>query len=57
MMWHGPCQRYNKPEARRYTLIMKNSSENNFLRDVGIVCLANHEVGTHYVSLRNPSNA
>lgn len=50
MMWHGPNQRYNKPEARKFTLIVKNSSENCFLRETGIVCLANHEIGTHYVT-------
>ena len=50
MMWHGPNLRYNKPEARRFTLIIKNSMENQLMRELGIQCLADHEIGTHYVS-------
>ena len=50
MMWHGPNVKRNKPEARRHTLIIKNSPDNFYLRQHGIICLANHEIGTHYVS-------
>ncbi|XP_072021972.1 microtubule-associated tyrosine carboxypeptidase 1-like [Amphiura filiformis] len=51
LRWFGPCNRYNKPEARKYSLWMKNSLDNAFLRDKGIKCLADHEIGTHF--LRN----
>lgn len=50
MMWHGPNVKRNKPEARRHTLIVKNSPDNFYMRQQGIICLANHEIGTHYVS-------
>ena len=51
MMWHGPSLKYNRPEARRYTLLLNsNPSENAFLRENGIICLADHEIGTHFVS-------
>ena len=50
MMWHGPNLRANRPEARKYTLIIKNCTENQMLRERGIYCLANHEIGTHFVS-------
>ena len=51
MMWHGPSQKYNKPEARKFSLILNSSnSENIFLREYGIRCLADHEIGTHFVS-------
>lgn len=51
--WHGPNIRYNKPEARRHTLVIKNSNDNIYLREQGIVCLANHEIGTHYIRSLN----
>ena len=50
MMWHGPGTKYNKPEARKYTLCIKKSSENAFLSEHGIKALADHEIGTHFVS-------
>ncbi|CAH1800094.1 unnamed protein product [Owenia fusiformis] len=52
MAWHGPNQRYNKPEARKYNFWIK-SKENIYLRDRGIKCLANHEIGTHYTRTLN----
>ncbi|XP_074656244.1 microtubule-associated tyrosine carboxypeptidase 1-like [Tubulanus polymorphus] len=48
MCWQGPNIRYNKPEARKYTLWIKNSSENTLLREHGIKGLADHEIGTHF---------
>lgn len=56
MMWHGPNLRYNRPELRRYSLIIKNSTENGYLRKNGLQCLANHEIATHYVSFCNSYN-
>jgi hypothetical protein len=50
MMWHGPGTKYNRPEARKYTLCVKKSTENAFLRENGIKALADHEIGTHFVS-------
>ena len=50
MTWYGPNVRYNKPEARNYVLWLKNSSSSFFLREHGIKALANHEIGTHFVS-------
>jgi len=43
----------NKPEARRHTLIVKNSPDNFYMRQQGIICLANHEIGTHYIRTLN----
>lgn len=50
MVWHGPSVKYNKPEARKFTLCLKTSEENMFLRKYGIKGLADHEIGTHFVS-------
>ena len=50
MVWHGPNVRFNKPEARKFTLCLKSSEENIFLREHGIKGLADHEIGTHFVS-------
>ncbi|XP_038049335.1 uncharacterized protein KIAA0895-like [Patiria miniata] len=48
MSWRGPCLRYNKPEARKYSMWIKNSEDNVYLREHGIHCLANHEIATHF---------
>ncbi|XP_061193551.1 uncharacterized protein LOC133201768 isoform X1 [Saccostrea echinata] len=48
MMWVGPHAKYNKPEARSYSFWIKNTEDNNFLREWGIRCLADHEIGTHF---------
>ncbi|KAF6029041.1 hypothetical protein EB796_012651 [Bugula neritina] len=53
MMWHGPHVKQNRPEARKHTLIIKNSADNFYLREQGIICLANHEIGTHYLRSLN----
>ena len=45
MTWHGPALKKNRPEERKYTLWLKNSTENAFLREKGITCLADHEIG------------
>ena len=50
MQWQGPSVRYNRPEARKFTLWLKQSSENVYLREHGIKSLMNHEIGTHFVS-------
>ena len=51
IIWTGPDARLNKPEKRRYSLWLKSTSENVFLRQQAIKGLADHEIGTHYVSL------
>ncbi|XP_071800852.1 microtubule-associated tyrosine carboxypeptidase 1-like [Asterias amurensis] len=48
MCWHGPSLRYNRPEARKYFMWIKNSKDNLYLREHGIRCLANHEIATHF---------
>ncbi|VDI15443.1 uncharacterized protein [Mytilus edulis] len=48
MMWIGPHCKHNRPEARNYSFWIKNSTDNNFLREQGIRCLADHEIGTHF---------
>jgi len=53
MMWHGPNVRLNHPELRKYTLLVKSNHENAFLRQCGIPCLMDHEVGTHYFRMVN----
>jgi len=53
MMWHGPNLRLNRPERRKYTLLIRNAADNNFLRRTGITCLMDHEIGTHYFRMVN----
>lgn len=50
MMWQGPNVKYRRPEARRYSMWIKDAKDNNFLRERGIRCLSDHEIGTHFVS-------
>lgn len=50
VLWQGPNVRYNRPEARKFTLWLKKSSENVYLREYGIKSLMDHEIGTHFVS-------
>jgi hypothetical protein len=50
MVWHGPNVRFNRPEARKFTLFLKRNQDNIFLRERGIRGLADHEIGTHFVS-------
>ena len=45
--------KHRRPEARRYSMWLKDSKDNNFIRETGMRCLMDHEVGTHYVSF-NP---
>ncbi|XP_033095961.1 uncharacterized protein KIAA0895-like [Anneissia japonica] len=53
MCWYGPCIQANRPEARSFSLLLQNSKENMFIRERGIKCLADHEVGTHYLRMYN----
>nr|XP_054753362.1 uncharacterized protein LOC129259115 [Lytechinus pictus] len=53
MAWYGPNARANRPEARKYSLWLKDSTENLFLRETGIICLADHEIGTHFLRTVN----
>ncbi|XP_078618643.1 microtubule-associated tyrosine carboxypeptidase 1-like [Branchiostoma floridae x Branchiostoma japonicum] len=53
MQWRGPAQKYNRPELRRYSLWLQNSAENMYLRQHGIKCLVDHEVGTHFFRMLN----
>ncbi|XP_052808809.1 microtubule-associated tyrosine carboxypeptidase-like isoform X2 [Mya arenaria] len=48
MMWQGPHVKYKRPEARKYSMWIKDSKDNNFLRLHGIRCLSDHEIGTHF---------
>jgi len=50
MVWRGPHRKKLRPEDRRCTLIIKNSPENQYLRQKAVRCLADHEIGTHFVS-------
>nr|XP_006813054.1 PREDICTED: uncharacterized protein KIAA0895-like [Saccoglossus kowalevskii] len=47
MSSNGPHTKLNKPEARKFSLWIKDSVDNTYLRQQGILCLANHEIGTH----------
>ena len=51
MMWQGPHVKYRRPEDRKYSMWIKDSKDNHFLRERGMRCLADHEIGTHFVSL------
>ena len=51
MCWKGPPKKQNKPEQRNFSLVVKNSNDNMYLRTHGLSCLMNHEIGTHYVSM------
>ena len=51
MVSHGPPKSANKPEKRQYSLLLKSTPDNPYLREQGILCLADHEIGTHFVSL------
>jgi len=53
MVWQGPHLRCNKPERRKFSLLIKNASDNNYLRETGITCLMDHEIGTHYFRMVN----
>jgi len=53
MIWQGPSVRYNRPEARKFTLCLKQSSENVYLREHGIKSLMDHEIGTHFLRATN----
>ncbi|XP_069124385.1 microtubule-associated tyrosine carboxypeptidase 1-like isoform X3 [Argopecten irradians] len=48
MMWVGPNVRSNKPEARNFSFWIRNSTDNVYITEHGIRCLANHEIGTHF---------
>ena len=50
MVWTGPVVNANKPELRRYSLWINGSDESNYMRESGIKCLMDHEIGTHFVS-------
>ncbi|XP_071818934.1 microtubule-associated tyrosine carboxypeptidase 1-like [Apostichopus japonicus] len=53
MTWVGPCLKANKPDARKYRLMLKDSADNCFLREKGILCIADHEIGTHFIRSYN----
>lgn len=38
----------NRPETRKFVVWISNDNDNQFLRENGIVCLCDHELGTHY---------
>lgn len=39
----------NIPRRRKFTMLLKTNEENTYLRERGIICLMDHELGTHYV--------
>ncbi|PAA52501.1 hypothetical protein BOX15_Mlig008560g1, partial [Macrostomum lignano] len=49
----GPIRCMNAPEMREFTLLLRSTCENNYLRDPGITCLMYHEVGTHFMRAKN----
>ncbi|KAH9490906.1 hypothetical protein Btru_039747 [Bulinus truncatus] len=53
MVWRGPMVNANKPERRKYSLWISSSEENNYLRESGIRCLMDHEIGTHFFRMYN----
>ncbi len=50
MATSGGPRKFNKPHRRKYTLFLNSTHENMYLRAHGLTALANHEIGTHYVS-------
>ncbi|CAH8867828.1 unnamed protein product [Trichobilharzia szidati] len=38
----------NIPRHRKFTMLLKTNEENTYLRERGIMCLMDHELGTHY---------
>ncbi|KAK0052568.1 hypothetical protein Bpfe_017927 [Biomphalaria pfeifferi] len=53
MVWRGPLVNANRPERRKYSLWISSSDENNYLRESGIRCLMDHEIGTHFFRMFN----
>ncbi|XP_013396550.1 uncharacterized protein KIAA0895-like [Lingula anatina] len=53
LSWQGPNLKLNKPECIKYTMWVKDSTENTLLRKQGINCLADHEIGTHFLRMVN----
>ena len=45
--------KYPRPENNRYFFLFNTSNNNFYLRDKAIVALADHEVGTHFVSFHD----
>jgi hypothetical protein len=44
--YHG--MENNDPTTRQYVVWINNDKDNQFLRQEGIICLCDHELGTHY---------
>ena len=38
----------NRPETRKFVIWISNDADNQFLREKGLICLCDHEMGTHY---------
>ncbi|BFZ25265.1 hypothetical protein BsWGS_28304 [Bradybaena similaris] len=53
MMWKGPVMNCNRPELRKYSLWINGSEDNNYMRESGIKCLMDHEIGTHFFRMIN----
>lgn len=53
MVWTGPTVNANRPELRKYSLWINSSDENNYMREIGIKCLMDHELGTHFFRMVN----
>ncbi|CAF0909439.1 unnamed protein product [Brachionus calyciflorus] len=41
-------QNKNDPSTRKFSIWINDGEENQFLRKDGIICLCDHEIGTHY---------
>ncbi|XP_075242523.1 uncharacterized protein LOC142337253 isoform X2 [Convolutriloba macropyga] len=50
MVTRGPI---SQPEKRKYTMVIKDDPSMPYLRTEGILALAHHEVGTHFVRFYN----
>ncbi|CAG5131548.1 unnamed protein product [Candidula unifasciata] len=53
MMWKGPVVNCNRPDLRKYSLWINGSDDNNYMRESGIRCLMDHEIGTHFFRMLN----
>lgn len=49
LVFRGYARKLNKPETRKYTLMLNSTRGNFYLREKAIIALADHEIGTHYV--------
>ncbi len=46
-IYHHSMQN-NRPETRKFVVWISNDIDNQFLREKGLICLCDHEIGTHF---------